>query len=93
MHNGSPGYHHPPHHHREDHGRNSQKKYTFEVSKDSTKIDIKRAVEELFGVKVSKVNTLHSGAACAARAGMKLHQKLEEGRCHPDRRQQDHRVL
>ena len=37
---------------------NSQKKYTFEVSKDSTKI-IKRAVEELFGVKVSKVNTLH----------------------------------
>ncbi len=37
---------------------NSQKKYTFEVSKDSTKIDVKRAVEELFGVKVSKVNTL-----------------------------------
>ena len=32
---------------------NSQKKYTFEVSKDSTKIDVKRAVEELFGVKVS----------------------------------------
>ena len=32
----------------------SQKKYTFEVSKDSTKIDIARAVEELFGVKVSK---------------------------------------
>lgn len=38
---------------------NSQKKYTFEVNKASTKIDIKRAVEELFGVKVSKVNTLH----------------------------------
>ena len=38
---------------------NSLKKYTFEVSKDSTKIDIKRAGEELFGVKVSKVNTLH----------------------------------
>ena len=38
---------------------NSQKKYTFEVSKTSAKIDIKRAVEELFGVKVSKVNTLH----------------------------------
>ena len=35
------------------------KKYTFEVRKDATKIDIKRAVEELFGVKVSKVNTLH----------------------------------
>ena len=38
---------------------NSQQKYTFEVNKASTKIDIKRAVEELFGVKVSKVNTLH----------------------------------
>ena len=38
---------------------NSVKKYTFEVSKSSTKIDIARAVEELFDVKVSKVNTLH----------------------------------
>ena len=37
----------------------SQKKYTFEVSKDSTKIDIARAVEELFGVKVKKVNTMN----------------------------------
>ena len=38
---------------------NTVKKYTFEVSKSATKIDIARAVEELFGVKVSKVNTLH----------------------------------
>ena len=38
---------------------NAQKKYTFEVAKDATKIDIKKAVEELFGVKVQKVNTLH----------------------------------
>lgn len=35
------------------------KKYTFEVAKDATKIDIARAVATLFGVKVSKVNTLH----------------------------------
>ncbi|MGX8702646.1 50S ribosomal protein L23 [Caproiciproducens sp.] len=35
------------------------KKYAFEVAKDATKIDIARAVETLFGVKVSKVNTLH----------------------------------
>ena len=35
------------------------KKYTFEVAKDATKIDIARAVEALFGVKVRKVNTLH----------------------------------
>ncbi len=36
-----------------------KKVYTFEVAKNATKIDIKRAVEELFTVKVSKVNTLH----------------------------------
>ena len=35
------------------------KKYTFEVAKDATKIDVARAVEELFGVKVDSVNTLH----------------------------------
>ncbi|HHV31414.1 50S ribosomal protein L23 [Caproiciproducens sp. LBM24188] len=35
------------------------KKYTFEVAESATKIDIARAVEALFGVKVSKVNTLH----------------------------------
>ena len=33
--------------------------YTFEVAKDATKIEIARAAEELFGVKVGKVNTLH----------------------------------
>ncbi len=38
---------------------NQMKKYTFEVKKDATKIDIKRAVEELFGVEVSKVHTMH----------------------------------
>ena len=35
------------------------KKYTFEVAKSATKIDIARAVEELFKVKVAKVNTVH----------------------------------
>lgn len=35
------------------------KKYTFEVAKSATKVDIARAVEELFGVKVSKVNILN----------------------------------
>jgi large subunit ribosomal protein L23 len=35
------------------------KKYTFEVAQSATKIDIARACEELFGVKVAKVNTLH----------------------------------
>ena len=35
------------------------KKYTFEVAKDATKIDIPRAVETLFDVKVQKVNTMN----------------------------------
>ena len=36
----------------------SDKKYTFKVDKKATKIDIAKAVEEAFGVKVSKVNTV-----------------------------------
>ena len=35
------------------------KKYVFEVAKDATKIDIAKAVEEIFGVKVVTVKTLH----------------------------------
>ena len=34
-------------------------KYTFEVNKKATKVDIARAVEKLFNVKVLKVNTMH----------------------------------
>ncbi len=34
------------------------KKYTFKVAADANKVEIARAVEELFGVKVAKVNTL-----------------------------------
>ena len=33
-------------------------KYTFKVNKKATKIDIKRAVEKLFEVKVLNVNTM-----------------------------------
>ena len=36
----------------------SDNKYLFKVFDDANKVDIKRAVEELFGVSVSKVNTL-----------------------------------
>ena len=35
-----------------------QNKYTFEVAKDANKYQIKDAVEEIFGVKVAKVNTI-----------------------------------
>ena len=37
----------------------SDKKYTFKVAKDSNKIEIANAVEELFKVKVAKVNTVN----------------------------------
>ena len=34
------------------------RKYTFEVNKKATKVDIAKAVEKLFEVKVLKVNTI-----------------------------------
>ena len=37
----------------------TEKKYTFEVAKKANKIEIAKAVEEIFGVKVSKVNTVN----------------------------------
>ena len=36
----------------------ADKKYTFKVASDATKIDIAKAAEELFNVKVAKVNTI-----------------------------------
>ena len=35
------------------------KKYAFEVAKDANKIEIKKAVEEIFDVKVIKITTEH----------------------------------
>ncbi|MDE6060614.1 MAG: 50S ribosomal protein L23 [Clostridia bacterium] len=35
------------------------KKYTFKVLKSATKSQIKAAVEQIFGVKVEKVNTVN----------------------------------
>jgi large subunit ribosomal protein L23 len=34
-------------------------KYTFKVATDANKTEIKKAVEQLFNVKVAKVNTLN----------------------------------
>lgn len=36
----------------------AEKKYTFKVAKDANKIEIARAVADIFGVKVAKVNTI-----------------------------------
>ena len=37
----------------------NDKKYTFQVKKDANKVEIKKAVEEIFGVKVDKVTTMN----------------------------------
>jgi large subunit ribosomal protein L23 len=37
----------------------AQKKYTFEVDVRANKIEIKKAVEQIFVVKVQKVNTVN----------------------------------
>ena len=36
----------------------ADKKYVFKVAVDANKTEIKAAIEEIFGVKVAKVNTL-----------------------------------
>ena len=38
--------------------RLQDKKYTFQVAKDANKIEIAKAIEEIFDVKVAKVNTI-----------------------------------
>ena len=52
----------------------ADKKYVFEVAKNACKIEIKKAVEEIFGVKVASVNTINMPAKAkrlgAARPGM-----------------------
>ncbi len=42
-----------------DKAGNEIKKYTFEVACSANKIEIKKAVEEVFGVQVASVNTMH----------------------------------
>ncbi len=37
----------------------ASKRYTFKVAQDATKPEIAKAVEELFGVEVAKVNTIN----------------------------------
>jgi len=40
-------------------GMLQDKKYTFKVKKDANKIEIKKAVEEIFKVEVDRVTTLN----------------------------------
>jgi large subunit ribosomal protein L23 len=36
----------------------TENKYIFKVARDANKVDVKRAVEDLFNVTVTKVNTM-----------------------------------
>ena len=48
----------------------ANKKYVFEVAKDAGKVEIKNAVEKIFGVKVASVNTMNvNGKAKRVGAG------------------------
>lgn len=38
--------------------RIADKVYTFKVAKEATKVEIRKAIEEVFGVNVEKVNTM-----------------------------------
>lgn len=49
----------------------AQGKYTFKVNKKATKIDIKNAVQKLFGVKVTDVSTLIVKGTTRTRNGRK----------------------
>ena len=69
----------------------AEKKYTFKVANDANKIEIAQAVEELFGVSVSKVNTVSvRGRSQENGPQRRLSPRLEKGDCNPDRKLQDH---
>lgn len=52
--------------------RREYNKYTFEVNKKANKIEIKKAVEEIWDVKVANVSTLNVKPV-TKRHGMKLY--------------------
>ena len=64
----------------------ADKKYVFEVAPTAGKIEIKNAVEEIFGVKVAKVNTVNydGKAKRHGRWPSRPSQELEEGLCPAD---------
>ena len=54
--------------------------YAFEINRQATKDDVRRAVEELFNVKVVRVHTQNrKGKPRRTRFRSRTHQGLEEG--------------
>ena len=48
----------------------ADKKYVFEVAKSANKVEIRKAIEQIFGVKVASVNTINvPGKATRGRTG------------------------
>jgi len=67
--------------------------YSFEVVTDSTKADIRRAVEEMFNVKVEKVAVEPGGQGPPQSDAADEYQGLEEGDRDPQAGLQDRVVL
>ena len=70
------------------------KKYVFQVAIDANKSEIKKAIEQIFGVKVEKVNTIRMDGK-AKRQGVTSGRRAnwKKGNGQADCRFQDHRVL
>ena len=64
--------------------------YTFEVAKSANKIEIAKACEEVFGVKVAKVNTVSMRGKFRRQGRNK---ELEESNRKTYRRQQAYRIF
>ena len=62
----------------------AQNKYTFEVDIRATKPQIKAAVEEIFKVKVEKVNTSRVSGKLRRMVRHEGYTRLEEGCGHPE---------
>ena len=54
----------------------ADRKYTFEVAKSANKIEIKKAVEEIFGVTVEKVTTINMDGK-VKRMGMNIGKRAD----------------
>jgi len=68
-------------------------KYTFEVHPDANKVEIKKAIEEIFSVKVEKVHTVNMKPK-PKRLGrfFRTLERVEKSYCHAGSRRA-HRVL
>ena len=69
--------------------------YTFEVAKSANKIEIAKACEEVFGVKVAKVNTvsMRRQIPSSGQKQRRLLKELEESNRKTYRRQQAYRIF